>query len=528
MTTTATLDPPALPPVIAQPIAQPTDTRAIAPWPAIDKYGPLVIGPGLSLAYISTIFRLSMGGYRQQYVDLLDEMLEKDPHAFSVLSKRVMGVSGGRLLVTPAKTEAGSLDEELATEIARVTGDMIAAIPALEERLTELAWALYYAIGGEEIHWVRDGRGWMVDRLSLVHSRRLSYPVPGSWDLYVWDQGQALADWGASTPAARFGGFRIADAPGKFIIHAPQIRGGYPTRNGLGRQIAYWMALKLVASRGAPIYLERFARPWPEATYATETTAEKRVASTDDIAKAQAALSAMGAGSLSSWVHPDTITLALRTPDNGSAAKLTFPEWIALCDGQTSKAVSGSTLGTDVGQTGGNRALGETQRKGELQLYKHDAGMLGSTLKRDLVGAIVRLNFPSAPARLYPQIQVHVGEDVDPMVIIERGARGAAAGMPVDADALGKEAGVTLIKPGDTKARRLFPVAAQKAPEQFDEDLAARADAIAKKYPPATTEESTTQPSGDGEDDEDEDTETDNAGQELASTDEPLDEAAEE
>lgn len=475
---------PAATPIVAEPITVPQNVGAIAPWPAVDKTNAVVIGPGLSLGYISAIFRISMQGYRQSYVDLLDEMLEKDPHAFSVLSKRVMGVSSGRLLVTPAEVEAGDTnDEKDAAEIAKVTGDMIAAVPAIEDRLTELAWALYYGIVGEEIHWIRDGRGWMVDRLSLVHSRRLSYPVSGSWDLYIWDQGQVFSSWGAAAQTQRMFGSRVADAPGKFIIHAPQIRGGYPTRNGLGRQLAYWMALKLVASRGAPTYLERYANPWTEGTYQTEPKDGKRIASQDDIDKAEVALRAMGAGSLSHFLHADTIAINAKSADT-SPSKLTFAEWIAICDGQTSKAVSGSTLGTEVGHGGGNRALGETQRKGEIQLYKHDAGMMASSLRRDLVSSIVRLNFPNAPARLYPGVKLHVEDDPDPMRIIERAAKGASAGMPVDADEVAKQAGVPLIKPGDTKARRLFPIMAQKEPAQFDEDLADRANAIAKKYPP--------------------------------------------
>jgi phage gp29-like protein len=476
---------PASSPVVAQPIAQPMNDGAIAPWPSIDKTGPIVIGPGLSLSYISAVFRISMQGYRQSYVDLLDEMLEKDPHAFSVLSKRVMGVSSGRLIITPAEVEAGTLDEELAIEIAKVTGDMIAAIPAIEERLTELSWALYYGIVGEEIHWVRDGSGWIADRLSLVHSRRLSYPISGSWDLCVWDQGQVFTDWARSSQTHRISGTRVAAAPGKFIIHAPQIRGGYPTRNGLGRQIAYWMALKLVASRGAPAYLERYANPVPEATYQTEIKDAKRVASDGDVADAKMAMAAMGAGTLKSWVHADTVAAGVIAPDT-SPSKLTFAEWIAICDAQTSKAVSGNTLGTDVGHAGGNRALGETQRKGEIGLYKHDAGMMAASLKRDLVSAIVRLNFPKAPARLYPGVKLHVEDDPDPMHVIERASKGAAAGLPVDADAVAEQAGLPLIKAGDINARRLFPIMAQKDPGQFDEDLAARAADIATKVPPPT------------------------------------------
>lgn len=519
-----------LPNVIAQPIAQPTNDGALAPWPSIDKYGPLVIGPGLSLQYISAVFRLSMQGYRQGYVDLLDEMLEKDPHAFAALAKRVMGVSAGKVVVSPAaNVEAGSLDEELAIEIARTVSEIIAAIPALEDHLTELAWALYYGIVGEELHWARDGQGWMIDRMSLVHSRRLSYPISGSWDLHVWDQGQVFTDWARSSSTARISGLRVADAPGKFLIHAPQIRGGYPTRNGLGRQIAYWMALKLVASRGAPMYLERFAKPIGEGTYSTSAAETKRVASEDDIKKCEAALAAMGAGSLTNYVHPDTVTFGIRTPDAGSTAKLTFPEWIDICDGQTSKAVSGGTLGLEPSRSGGNRALGETQRKGEIGLYKHDAGMLASSVKRDLVNALVRLNFPNAPLRLYPTVKIHVEDDPDPMHIIERGVKAAQGGMPVDADALAEQAGLPLVKPGDTKARRLYPIAPMKDPAAYDMDLAARAAAVIAKYPAAV--ESSGEPVTDETDDElepEDDTDTDPAAEKPAPTDAPPDEAEED
>jgi phage gp29-like protein len=413
-----------------------------------------------------------------------------------------MGVSAGRFELTAAKAEAGSLDEALAQTIASTTREIVAAIPSMEERLTELAWATYFGMTGNETHWARDGQGWMVDRLSLLHSRRLSYPRSGSWDLYVWDQGAVSTDFRQSVTNKMFG-LRVADAPGKFIIHAPQIRGGYPTRNGLGRQLAYWMALKLVASRGAPTYLERFAKPWPEATFCASPKGETSLATPADIANAEAALQEMGAGGLSSWVHADTITLNLRTPDQGATAKLTFPEWIGVCDGQVSKCVSGGTLGTEVGSTGGNRALGDTQRKSEMKLYEHDAGMLASSLKRDLIDWIVRLNFPDAPRRLYPQLKIHVSDDPDALRIIEKNSKAASAGMPVDADAVAQEAGITLIKPGDTKARRLFPIGPQKDPATFDADLAARAKAIAEEFQTsATAHDNDTEPDATGDDDQ--------------------------
>jgi phage gp29-like protein len=486
---------------IAQPIAQPENDGAVAPWPVIDRY-PIVVGPGLSLSYISAIFKLSLIGYRQQYVDLLDELLEKDLHAFSVLSKRILGVAGGRLELLPAKVEG---QEKLASEICKACREMLANLPAMEQTLAELSWASYYAIVGQEVHWQRDGGGWFPERLSLVHSRRLAYPVSGSWDLYVWDQGQVLPTqaYGVMPTNGVFGA-RVADYPGKFVIHAPQIRGNYPTRNGLGRQLAYWLALKLIATRGAPQYLERFAKPWPEATYSTGQGGGQgpgRPASTEDIATAKAALSAMGAGSLSSWVHPDTVKMDLRTPDNGGQSKLTFPDWIDICNAEISKAVIGGTLTTEVSTAGGNRALGETQKKGETGLLKYDGKMLASTIRRDLITWMVRLNFPSAPLSLVPRVILYIEDAPDPLTLIEKAAKAAASGIPVDADAVAAEANVPVIETGDTKARRMFPIMASKTPEAFDEDLAARAEALRPAAPaqPAAPPPNDNTPTPEGE-----------------------------
>lgn len=498
--------------VVAQPIAQPDDPRALAPWPMTDK-SPIVIGPGLSLSYISAIFRLSLLGYRQQYVDLLDEMLEKELHGFSVLRKRVEAVAGGRLEVVPAKTAPGATnDAALATELAVMCQEMVDNIPDLDQHLENLLWALYYALTACEIHWTRDGAGWMTDRLSFIHSRRLSYPAAGSWDLYIWDQGPVLpgSSFGFAPTNRNTFGLRVADAPGKFVVFAPQMRGNYPTREALGRQMAYWMALKLVAARNAPQYLERFVKPIPEAVYRTGDEAT-RVANQDDIANAEKAVEQMGAGALSGWVHADTVTLNLRTPDTQGTPKITYKEWIEICDTQMSKGVLGGTLSTDVSTNGGSRALGETQKKSEGTAAKQDAKKLAAAIRRDLIGPMVILNRPGIPRRLWPQVIIHVEDAPDPSAIIDRAVKAAQGGIPVDADKVAEQAGVPVVAPGDLKARRMFPILGQKTPQAFDADLAARAELLApepvedEEQAPGADPPSGDEPPDDEPEDDDED-----------------------
>lgn len=472
-------------PAVAAPIAEEQSPKALSPWPSVEKY-PYIAGQSLSLAVISNIFRLSLSGHRAQYVDLLDEMLEKDPHAYAVLSKRILAVATSKIVVTPSKKAKGKREERRAQEIATAFEAAFEAIPNLRQHLASLLWSVYYGPTGAEIHWCREGALWVPERLSFIHSRRLAYPVPRSWDLYLYDHaGNDVQQKGAGT-----WGLRIADFPGKFIIHSPQVRGDYPTREGLGRQLAYWMALKLIAARNAPMYLERFTKPWPHAAYNTKESGqtEPRPATTEDIEQAQAALDAMGGGNLKSWVHADSIVPEFLNPDgSGGKPKVTYTQWADFVNAEVSKAVSGGTLGTEVTEGGGSRAVADTQRKDGLALPQYDGSVLCETLRRDLATTFVRLNFKDA-LHLIPDISCRLEEDPDPMVYLERGAKAASFGMPVDADELAKQAGIPLIDESKKKpGRRLVPFTAVD-PTTVDEDIARRAHEISELYGTATEE----------------------------------------
>lgn len=473
----------------SQAVAQDVE-GVVAPWPFIDKH-PTVIGPGLSLTYISSIFRLSLTGYRMQYVDLLDELLEKEPHGYSVLMKRILGVAVGKLTLKPAKGLKGKRKEKQAQVIADFCAAALENIPDLRQHLASLLWANYYAVAACEIHWCHNGTNVVPGRLSFIHSRRLSYPI--SWDLYIWDQGQVLPfDYGfsAATNGGNGRGLRVADYPAKFIVHAPQIRGGYPTREGLGRQLAYWFAYKSIAASGAPKYLERFSRPWPEASYATSSDGKPTVANTQTIEAATAAVKAMGIGNLSAWIHPDSVSLNMRTPDGstGGTGKITFGEWIGICNSEISKAALGGTLSTEVGSAGGNRSLGDTQKRSETKVFEYDAALLGGTIKRDLLTHLVAFNFPGQED-LVPDLDIQVEDSPDPLMLMQRAKIGVDMSMPVDADKLAEQANIPLVQPSDEKARRLVTAKPYDGIGGVDIDIARREAEVRKAYPDAAAEQ---------------------------------------
>src|SRR5512140_3237452 len=68
----------------------------IAPYPHIDKY-PTVVGSSLTLTYLSAVYRIAQTGYRREYVDCLDELLERDAHTYSCFATRIMAIAAARI-----------------------------------------------------------------------------------------------------------------------------------------------------------------------------------------------------------------------------------------------------------------------------------------------------------------------------------------------------------------------------------------------------------------------------------------------
>lgn len=449
--------------------------------PIVDRY-PTIIGQGLSLSYLAQVFRQCLTGFRREYVDLLNELLEKDPHAFAVLSKRVETVSCAKLEVS-APEELDDTERAKADKYAQFASKKIKAIPNLTKALAALMWGEYYGVSAAEIHWDRSASEWTPTKLEQVHPRRLSYPDASNWALHVWDLGPVWGQTSAYGPVRSAGtwsptqgafGLRVDDYPGKFIVHTPQLRGDYPTREGIGRQIATWIVLKLIASRGASEYLERFARPWVEGIYSTKNKANDhkgREASKEDKDVLDVIMSALGTGGRSRSTHSDAVEIKLRTPEGeGATVKISFAEWIGICDSQMSKAVLSSTLTTEVGITG-SRAVAQTQQEGEEKRYVFSSQMLADSLREFLVVPLIRLNFgDDVPMHLMPMVHLRTGEEPSPQVVLDKASKLVALGAPVDADAVADEVGVALIKKKNANdQRRLFSVQPAKVMPQAEQ-----------------------------------------------------------
>ena len=424
----------------------------------IDRY-PLVLGSeGLTSQYLSSAFRLCNTGWRYQFVDALDELLEHDPDARAPVRQRVLGVAFGRVEVSPPKLRKGHPDQKLAEEIAEHFRDEFLAIPRLSQRIAQLNWAVIYGLSSLEINWKNDDGGWQVAGLSNIRNRRLNYPDPTSWDLHIWDQGTVGPGFD-SGPTQGLYGLRVLDYPGKFVVHTPSLNNDYPTRDGEGRYIAFYMLLKRMVTRVSAQDFERVIRPWVIGKFNKDANENgtQPAASKEDIRKLDQAIEALGMGAMNGAVLPETVKVELLR----AASAMSATEFLGYLTRAITKSLLGQSFTTEPGANG-NRSTADTASKDTLKILKYDARCLCDSLEEDIGWPWTRLNYEQAKRHIAPRIDIIVDELPTPKELMDLAAAATEIDVAVDADEIGVRTGLPLVRKDEADKRRTKLVSAAK------------------------------------------------------------------
>ncbi len=375
----------------------------IAPPPFYDRFAR-VVGSNLGPDYVTQALALADQGYLWTLADLLDECRERDPHLHGTLQRREMRVSGAPWELRPPENSGDEgievarwVDEKLrgmapTTDVGRSFAGMVA----------DLMGAVYHGRAGHEIVWgttFANGREeWYPITAEWIAPRRFAYAT--NWQLHIWDASgtgeDALTPTNTASPFGRFPGVNVRDvntiAPGKFVVHTPRVMGAYPTREGVGRVCVWYSTFKRVGVREYVAFIAWAARGLRIGTFKRGDD-DSNGASTTDEAQLRSALAIMSAQS--AITVPDTCEVDIKTVQGEGRPQA---EFIANCNSEMSKAILGSTLGSEVGSTGGNRALGEVHERNEQTIAKQDAAQLADTLRLQLIAPMVRRTFgPNAP-----------------------------------------------------------------------------------------------------------------------------------
>lgn len=372
----------------------------LAPAPYVDRFAR-VLGSRLGPEYVTTAQAMADQGYLWSLADLLSECRLRDGHLDGILQRREQRVAGAEWEMRPAP-DSGALGAEIARWCDARLHEMEpdgSFGRSFSTMCADLMGAVYYGRAGHEMLWRIEprpsgGEWWAPRTAQWIMPRRFTMPV--DWTLRIWDASgtaeSAVDAQNASSPFGTFPGVSVAEvnaiAPGKFVVHCPRVTGEAPTREGVGYVTVWPSVFKRMGTREYVAFIAWAARGLRKGTFGVESTAgESDGASRDNEAKLINA--AVNWSAQTAAIIPSTCKLEVETVQGEGVPQSRFIEW---CNGEMSKAVLGSTLGTDAGQRGA-RSLGEVHERGEETLAVSDARALAETLKHMLLRPMVEWSF---------------------------------------------------------------------------------------------------------------------------------------
>ena len=309
-------------------------------------------------------------GSSEDYVELAEEMEERDLHYLGVLNTRKRQVAQIGVMVEPASDSAEDLrDAELVKSFF--------AREAVEDELTDILDAVGKGFSVTEIDWETSESQWM--------PRRLVWRLP-QWFDFDRDTGEQVllrADNGWEPLAAY-----------KYIVHIAKVKSGIPIRGGLARAAAWSWLFKSFTLKDWMRFVEAYGHPIRLGKYPPS-------ADPDDKAVLYRAVRNVAADAAAILPEGMDISFVDDTTVRGRAE--VFERLIAYLDSRISIAVLGQTLTTEQGDRG-SQALGNVHNQVREDIERSDARQLAAALRRDLAIPLVALNH--GPRKAYPRVLI--------------------------------------------------------------------------------------------------------------------------
>lgn len=371
---------------------------------------------GLTPERLAQILREAELGDPFLYLELAEEMEEKDLHYLAVLCSRKEAIAQLDIAVTPASADK---DDLRAADMVRaiVTGGAL----AIESAVFDILDAIGKGFSATEIIWETSNREWT--------PRRLRWRDP-RWFLFDWISGEEMlvrtlrsegppipVDGGARPQSgSHFKGAGLSAAfrgavgiqpltepllPYKFITHFAKAKAGLPIRGGLARAAGWSYLFKNYVLKDWVTFAEVFGQPLRVGKYGAGATEQDK----ETLLQAVANI-----GTDAAAIVPESMMIEFTEARQTGSAEL-YQSFCEYLDAQVSKAVLGQTLTTEIPRGAGSRAAAEVHDTVRQDILSSDARRLSATLNRDLVKPIVDLNM--GPRERYPKLALGIPEQPD-------------------------------------------------------------------------------------------------------------------
>jgi phage gp29-like protein len=336
----------------------------------------------LTAAKLARLMRAADRGDVEAYLTLAEEVEEREGHYRSVLSTRKLGVSGSPVIVKAASDSPR--DVEIMEHV-----EQIVQRPEFEGLVIDLMDAVPKGFSCVEIMWDRDVKRWEPTEYRFRPQRH-----------FVFDT-ETISKVRLRTAESTDG----EDLrPFKWLVHQPKLLSGSSLRSGLARTVVLCYSCKRFTVSEWLAFMEIFGMPIRLGKYPSNMADKK--------AELQAAVRAIGSDS--AGVIPKEMEIELVERKTGGTGGNLFKEAAEYWDEQISKVVLGQTMTSD---DGSSLAQSKTHERVRFDIRKADARAVSATINRDLVRALVDLNY--GPQEKYPTVSIQAEEPEDTTALME-------------------------------------------------------------------------------------------------------------
>lgn len=367
---------------------------------------------GMTPARLGAILREAETGDATAYLELAEQMEEKDSHYASVLSTRKRAIRKLNLVVDPGA------EDDRAIEAASLVRDALSGA-AVKDDLVEMLDALGKGFSATEIVWNTKGSRYTIERLE---------PRDPRWFRFDQTDGRTLLlrDTAGDLPLA----------PYKFIIHRARLKAGLPIRSGLARVAAWSYVFKNYTLKDWAIFMEAYGHPIRIGKYSPNAT---------EIDKATLLRAVRRIGVDMAAVMPKSMEVDIVNGNVTGADKM-FEGAARYWDEQLSKVVLGQVSTTDA--IAGGHAVGKVHNEVREDIRDSDAEQLAASLGHCLAAPITTLNF--GPDVAAPLIRFEADEDRDPRLTLLAIKEFGKLGLPIPQRFVQETFGIPEPAEGDT------------------------------------------------------------------------------
>lgn len=368
---------------------------------------------GLTPERAASLLLQAEEGDATAYLELAEDMEEKDLHYLAVLGTRKRQVSQLDITVDAASDDPNDIENaDMAREV--LARDDIEAV------LFDILDAVGKGYSSTEIVWDMSERQWWPEKLIWRDPRWFGFDRVNRRTLMLRVNGGVSAGAAAADPNAALNFGLQPLSPYKYITHIHKAKSGLPIRGGLARAAVWAYMFRNYALKDWVAFCEVYGQPLRLGKYTPGATADE---------KRTLLRAVSNIGTDAAAIIPRTMDLELMSDQARRDGGDLYQNLEEYLERQISKAVLGQTTTTDA--ISGGHAVSQEHNEVRGDIERADAKQLAASISCFLIRPLIDLN--KGPQKAYPRVKIGRSESIDIPVMAEALAKLVPMGLRVQA-----------------------------------------------------------------------------------------------